>query len=200
MCAAHVFTFRVDSDRQVVPVVARAGSGRDLVESNPARVLRQSRRNVDNVVERGIYDLSTGQVNGFKDNLGAGYAMQTHQPGALTAGWMDQSQHTDRSNRGNFPSPIQPVISRSDALTSDLPVGRRVPLPGLLGSGENLTNSPGGEESTRRSQRCRPRRLAFTDPHLCAAMMDRLTFNGTVIETGTDSYRLAHTLAQQAAS
>ena len=27
----------------------------------------------------------------------------------------------------------------------------------------------------------------------------RLTFNGTIIETGTNSYRLAHTLAQQAA-
>jgi len=33
----------------------------------------------------------------------------------------------------------------------------------------------------------------FTDPRLCAAIVDRLTFNGTIIETGTDSYRLAHT-------
>lgn len=31
----------------------------------------------------------------------------------------------------------------------------------------------------------------FTDPRLCAAVVDRLTFNGTIIETGTDSYRLA---------
>ena len=38
----------------------------------------------------------------------------------------------------------------------------------------------------------------FTDPRLCAAVVDRPTFNGTIIETGTDSYRLAHTLAQQA--
>ncbi|MFJ6455337.1 IS21-like element helper ATPase IstB [Paenarthrobacter sp. NPDC091669] len=38
----------------------------------------------------------------------------------------------------------------------------------------------------------------FTDPRLCAAIVDRLTFNGTIIETGTDSYRLAHTIAQQA--
>ncbi|NIJ03457.1 IS21-like element helper ATPase IstB [Paenarthrobacter ilicis] len=37
----------------------------------------------------------------------------------------------------------------------------------------------------------------FTDPRLCAAIVDRLTFNGTIIETGTDSYRLAHTMAQQ---
>lgn len=36
----------------------------------------------------------------------------------------------------------------------------------------------------------------FTDPRLCTAIVDRLTFNGTIIETGTDSYRLAHTLAQ----
>jgi DNA replication protein DnaC len=37
----------------------------------------------------------------------------------------------------------------------------------------------------------------FTDPRLCAAIVDRLTFNGAIIETGTDSYRLAHTLATQ---
>jgi len=35
----------------------------------------------------------------------------------------------------------------------------------------------------------------FTDPRLCAAIVDRLTFNGTIIETGTNSYRLAHTRA-----
>ena len=33
----------------------------------------------------------------------------------------------------------------------------------------------------------------FTDPRLCAAIVDRLTFNGHIIETGTTSYRLAHT-------
>ena len=37
----------------------------------------------------------------------------------------------------------------------------------------------------------------FTDPRLCAAIVDRLTFNGTIIETGTDSYRLARTKASQ---
>jgi hypothetical protein len=36
----------------------------------------------------------------------------------------------------------------------------------------------------------------FTDPRLCAAIVDRLTFGGNIIETGTDSYRLAHTRAQ----
>lgn len=38
----------------------------------------------------------------------------------------------------------------------------------------------------------------FTDPRLCAAIVDRLTFGGNIIETGSDSYRLAHTKAQQA--
>ncbi|GAA4966909.1 hypothetical protein GCM10023334_088260 [Nonomuraea thailandensis] len=37
----------------------------------------------------------------------------------------------------------------------------------------------------------------FTDPRLCAAIVDRLTCNATIIETGTDSYRLARTRAQQ---
>lgn len=31
----------------------------------------------------------------------------------------------------------------------------------------------------------------FTDPRLCAATVDRLTYGGNVLETGTDSYRLA---------
>ncbi|MEW1773430.1 ATP-binding protein [Streptomyces sp. NPDC086777] len=37
----------------------------------------------------------------------------------------------------------------------------------------------------------------FTDPRLCAAIVDRLTFSGTIIETGTESYRLAQTKAKQ---
>lgn len=32
--------------------------------------------------------------------------------------------------------------------------------------------------------------------HACAAIVDRLTFNGTIIEIGTDSYRLASTRAR----
>ena len=32
----------------------------------------------------------------------------------------------------------------------------------------------------------------FTDPRLCAAIVDRLTYHGAIIETGTQSYRLAH--------
>lgn len=33
-------------------------------------------------------------------------------------------------------------------------------------------------------------------PRLCAAIVDRLTFGGNIIETGTDSYRLATTRAR----
>ena len=40
----------------------------------------------------------------------------------------------------------------------------------------------------------------FTDPRLCAAIVDRLTFGGNIIETGTNSYRLAHTLSQRQTS
>jgi hypothetical protein len=36
----------------------------------------------------------------------------------------------------------------------------------------------------------------FTDPRLCAAIVDRLTFGGNIIETGTGSYRLAQTRTQ----
>ncbi|GGU06302.1 hypothetical protein GCM10010256_77940 [Streptomyces coeruleorubidus] len=34
---------------------------------------------------------------------------------------------------------------------------------------------------------------------LCAAIVDRLTFGGNLIQTGTDSYRLALTQARAAA-
>lgn len=33
----------------------------------------------------------------------------------------------------------------------------------------------------------------FTDPRLCAAIIDWLTFNGTILETGTTSYQLTST-------
>jgi len=39
-----------------------------------------------------------------------------------------------------------------------------------------------------------------TDPRLCAAIVDRLTFAGQIIETGTTSYRLAHARKRRAAS
>jgi len=39
----------------------------------------------------------------------------------------------------------------------------------------------------------RSRKQTFTDPRLCAAVVDRLTFNAHIVETGSDSYRLAQT-------
>ncbi|MFI6991734.1 ATP-binding protein [Nonomuraea wenchangensis] len=36
----------------------------------------------------------------------------------------------------------------------------------------------------------------FTEPRLCAAIVDRLTYGGNIIETGTKSYWLARTRAQ----
>lgn len=48
------------------------------------------------------------------------------------------------------------------------------------------TNSPFSEWST-----------TFDDPRLCAAIIDRLTFNALIIQTGTDSYRLHSTRARK---
>ena len=40
----------------------------------------------------------------------------------------------------------------------------------------------------------------FIDPRLCAAIVDRLTFAGQIIETGTTSYRLAHARKRRAST
>lgn len=39
---------------------------------------------------------------------------------------------------------------------------------------------------------------ALTDPRLCAAIVDRLTSGGNIIQTGTETYRLASTRARAA--
>jgi IstB-like ATP binding protein len=64
---------------------------------------------------------------------------------------------------------------------------RRAPLPG--------PDRTRGEEQRRYGLQRVLRRLDqdLHRPRLCAAIVDRLTFNGTVIETGTDPYRLAST-------
>ena len=60
------------------------------------------------------------------------------------------------------------------------------------------------ERDRRRDERHRLQRSLlrmdedFTDPRLCAAIVDRLIFGGNIIQTGTDSYRLARTRAQLA--
>ena len=38
----------------------------------------------------------------------------------------------------------------------------------------------------------------FTDPRLCAAIVDRITFEAHIVETGTESYRLRATAAKRA--
>jgi DNA replication protein DnaC len=40
----------------------------------------------------------------------------------------------------------------------------------------------------------------FTDPRLAAAVVDRLTFNAHIIQTGTNSYRLTSTQAKKGAA
>ncbi|WP_337832207.1 ATP-binding protein [Pseudonocardia sp. TMWB2A] len=40
----------------------------------------------------------------------------------------------------------------------------------------------------------------FTDPRLCAAIIDRLIFAGLIIETATRSYRRAHARARRVAA
>ncbi|WP_439648996.1 ATP-binding protein [Kribbella voronezhensis] len=61
-----------------------------------------------------------------------------------------------------------------------------VTIPGRWPGAESASNeSFGGWTKT------------FTDPRLCAAIVDRLTFGGTILETGTDSYRLAQATRQR---
>jgi hypothetical protein len=76
--------------------------------------------------------------------------------------------------------------------------GETAPHTRLAGS--SLPSS----SSTRRSRSTRPLTgfctgwsRTFTDPRLCAAIVDRLTFNASIIETGTESYRPARSKAQK---
>ncbi|MER7512175.1 hypothetical protein ABTX82_28025 [Streptomyces lavendulae] len=60
-----------------------------------------------------------------------------------------------------------------------------------------------GPDASHQTWACSGWTKTFTDPRPYAAIVDRLTFGGNIIETGTDSYRLATTPAraeQQAAS
>jgi hypothetical protein len=55
------------------------------------------------------------------------------------------------------------------------------------------------ERDDQATTRVRVARTLRTDPRLCAAIVDRLTFAGQIIETGTTSYRLAHARQSRAA-
>jgi len=54
-----------------------------------------------------------------------------------------------------------------------------------------------GDSGTGKSDSFSGWTKTFTDPRLCAAIVDRLTFGKNIIETGTSSYRLAHARAQR---
>ena len=71
------------------------------------------------------------------------------------------------------------------------------------GRGEVLERRRRPVSSVNRARRTLGHRIAsnepfsswtktFADPRLCAAIVDRLTFAGQIIETGSTSYRLAH--------
>jgi hypothetical protein len=76
--------------------------------------------------------------------------------------------------------------------------------PVLIATGAVLIVMPGSRPSANRPARATPDHVrvglgwtkTFTDPRLCAAIVDRLTFGGNIIETGTDSFRLARTRAR----
>lgn len=58
----------------------------------------------------------------------------------------------------------------------------------------------GDQQHRHRLQRIVEWTNTFTDPRLCAAIVDRLTFGGSIIQTGTRSYRLEHARAAATAS
>jgi hypothetical protein len=75
----------------------------------------------------------------------------------------------------------------------------------LIGTGPNCSSrfSPRGRRPTA-SRSPQTSRFGwtktFTEPRLRAAIVDRLTYGGNIIETGIESYRLAQTRAQADAS
>ncbi|WP_430381120.1 telomere-protecting terminal protein Tpg [Streptomyces actuosus] len=106
--------------------------------------------------------------------------------------------------RGGGPQ-LERVLHRR-RLARDLGGGRRT---GRTPSGLGPRAVAGGVPDGHRAEREEKNSVAiasnesfggwtktFTDPRLCAAIVDRLPFNGTIIETGTDSYRLASNRAR----
>jgi IstB-like ATP binding protein len=71
------------------------------------------------------------------------------------------------------------------------PARRRTSLPGTDRKGGTFR---GGD---RLQRAVLPLDQDLHRPRLCAAIVDRLTFAGQIIETGTESYRLAHARRQQ---
>ena len=89
-----------------------------------------------------------------------------------------QDHHPLRPRRSDLPGRA--------GLYGTRPPRRRTALPGTHRARRAIGNRHRLERAVLR------RTKTFTDPRLCAAIVDRLTFAGQIIETGTTSYRLAH--------
>ncbi|MFF7892430.1 ATP-binding protein [Streptomyces sp. NPDC007907] len=62
--------------------------------------------------------------------------------------------------------------------------------------GNDWCGAPGGRTWTARRPPAFDReahKQTFTDPLLCTALVDRVTFNAHIVETGTDSFRFKKT-------
>lgn len=74
------------------------------------------------------------------------------------------------------------------AATAMTAAGGRAAVPGPHRTGGTL----GDRDRQQRAVLPDGWTKTFTDHRLCAAIVDRLTFAGQIIETGTTSHRLAH--------
>jgi hypothetical protein len=89
--------------------------------------------------------------------------------------------------------PVDDVIVLHDSNKLTARLRRRTALPGPHQAGRTI----GHRNRPQRAGLCSAK--TFTDRRLCAAIVDRLTFAGQIIETGTTSYRLAHARQRRAA-
>ena len=123
-------------------------------------------------------------------------AAEARLPGQLHPG-LEAGQRARRGRRRQAAvqdhrplRPRRPALHRRTRLHGTRPPRRRTALPGPHRTrGERSSVAIASNESFCGWTK------TFTDPRLCAAIVDRLTFGGHIIETGTDSYRLAHARA-----
>ena len=166
---------------------------------NPATIAPTRRRRLDPgrpaaVSDRGLRH----RQNPPADRVGH-RRRRTRLPGQVHAR-LDAGQRARRSRR-RTPTvphchPLRPRRSapaRRTRLPATRPPRRRTAVPSPHRAGRE-------EQHRDRLQRTFSGwTKTFTDPRLCAAIVDRLTFNGHIIETGTTSYRLAHARASRSA-
>ena len=112
-------------------------------------------------------------------------------PGHQTGQRTRRGRRREAADQDHRPlRPRRPALHRRTRLHGTRPPRRRTALPGAdRARGENSVAIASNESFSGWTK-------TFTDPRLCAAIVDRLTFGGNIIETGTDSYRLAHTRAK----